>query len=234
MGRKAWACQGCKAAAHNTYTSTRQLQVNPIPTILAEMEDEIDLAIQSNALPEEEADNGRRRINSGFYLVKSSESTIQAFTQIVDHARTSPLSEQPSFYTILCGDDMRYTVGLSDCINTDLHVNTRLLDRAIYPNGAMTEIVRGVTPSSQDDVAIVHFNWLEGHDAKVDSHIKAEMWMLDDHAQCMYEYGEMKKEQEKGEKEEKQQQPVLMPPQQQEEERHNHRHHQAALRRQHA
>ena len=61
-------------------------KINPIPGMLEEMAD-MDIGIQSNAPPEERNDNGRRRINSGLYLVKSSPATVQAFQLIVDHAR---------------------------------------------------------------------------------------------------------------------------------------------------
>lgn len=161
-------------------------QVNPIPGMLEEMGD-MDIGIQSNAPPDEAADNGRRRINSGFYYVRSSPSTVEAFEQITDHARRSTLSEQPSFYTILCGDELQYVQGPRDCLNTKIPVKTRLLSRQVYPNGAMTDVIRGVTPTSEDKVAIVHFNWLEGHENKVQSFVNASMWMLDEHDQCLYD-----------------------------------------------
>ena len=166
-------------------------KVNVIPGVLAEMgqgEGSVDIAIQSNAPPEEEAENGKRRINSGFYLAKSNPPVVEAFRQIVAHARASTLSEQPSFYTILCGDELEYVEGKSDCVNTVIPVKTRLLSRETYPNGAMVEVVRGVTPVSEDEVQIVHFNWLEGHDAKVQSFVNASMWLLqEDEMTCEYQ-----------------------------------------------
>ena len=115
---------------------------------------------------------------------------------------------------------MRYARGLSDCVNTELGVTTRLLDRAIYPNGSMTEIVRGVTPFSRDDVVMVHFNWLEGHDAKVERHVNAGMWMLDERGACMYDYYGKRDEKEKEEEKTS------------EGSNHHHHHHQALRRRQ--
>ena len=168
-------------------------KVNVIPGVLAEMgegEGSVDIAIQSNAPPEEEAENGKRRINSGFYLAKSNPQVVEAFRQIVAHARASTLSEQPSFYTILCGDELEYVQGKSGCVNTAIPVKTLLLSREKYPNGAMVEVVRGVTPVSEDDVRIVHFNWLEGHDAKVESFVNASMWLLqEDDMTCKYQVG---------------------------------------------
>lgn len=168
-------------------------KVNVVPGVLAEMGEgkgSVDIAIQSNAPPEEEAENGKRRINSGFYLAKSNPQVVEAFRQIVAHARESALSEQPSFYTVLCGDDLEYVQGKSNCVNTAIPVKTLLLSRETYPNGAMVEVVRGVTPASEDDVRIVHFNWLEGHDAKVESFVNASMWLLqEDDMTCKTQVG---------------------------------------------
>ena len=126
-------------------------KVDPIPGVLAEMQADgmdADIGIQSNAPPSEAAENGHRRINSGFYFAKSNPAAVDAFRQIVDHARQSKLSEQPSFYTVLCGDDKQYVQGSRACANTAIPVSTRFLSRDIYPNGAMVDVVRGVTPAS--------------------------------------------------------------------------------------
>ncbi len=166
-------------------------KVDPIPGVLAEMQADgmdADIGIQSNAPPSEAAENGHRRINSGFYFAKSNPAAVDAFRQIVDHARQSKLSEQPSFYTVLCGDDKQYVQGSRACANTAIPVSTRFLSRDIYPNGAMVDVVRGVTPASRDRLEIVHFNWLEGHDAKVQSFVDASMWMLDPRTgACMWD-----------------------------------------------
>jgi hypothetical protein len=166
-------------------------RVNPIPGMLAEMRADgmdADIGIQSNAPPAEAAENGHRRINSGFYYAKSNAASVEAFRQIVAHARQSKLSEQPSFYTVLCGDDKQYVQGTRACANTAIPVATRFLSRDVYPNGAMVDVVRGVTPASPGGPAIVHFNWLEGHDAKVQSFVDAAMWMLNpDTGACMWD-----------------------------------------------
>ena len=74
---------------------------NPLP-LLAEMPS--DLVVQSNApWPDEPSANGPLRINSGFYRVRSTPATLAAFEAIVGHARSSSMSEQPSFYIVLCG-----------------------------------------------------------------------------------------------------------------------------------
>lgn len=59
--------------------------------------------VQSNEPKSELPGTGIRRINSGFYLVRSDPLTIEAFEAITAHAATTRLSEQPSFYDVLCG-----------------------------------------------------------------------------------------------------------------------------------
>ena len=92
-------------------------KINPLPGILHAIDDDqrrrarltgrpadpADIAIQSNAPPTERADNGLRRINSCFYFVSASPRSLAAFAAIVQHANRSRLSEQPSFYAVLCG-----------------------------------------------------------------------------------------------------------------------------------
>jgi len=161
-------------------------KVNPIPPMLEEMGDEALIGIQSNAPQEEEAETGMRRINSGLYYVKSTTESVEAFSQIVDHASKSRLSEQPSFYTILCGDTREYVTGKSTCFNPSIPIKTQLLSRKRFPNGAMKDVLKGVTPNTQDDVAIAHFNWVEGHANKVARFHQAQMWQLTDKEECLY------------------------------------------------
>ncbi|CAI5459043.1 unnamed protein product [Closterium sp. Yama58-4] len=62
------------------------------------------LAIQSNEPDPSLPANSIRRINSGFYLARPDPLTIAALTAVVKHAAHSRLSEQPSFYDVLCGE----------------------------------------------------------------------------------------------------------------------------------
>ncbi|GJP71515.1 hypothetical protein CLOP_g2343, partial [Closterium sp. NIES-67] len=62
------------------------------------------LAIQSNEPDPSQPANSIRRINSGFYLARPDPLTVAAFTAVVKHAAHSRLSEQPSFYDVLCGE----------------------------------------------------------------------------------------------------------------------------------
>ncbi|CAI5512667.1 unnamed protein product [Closterium sp. Naga37s-1] len=72
------------------------------------------LAIQSNEPDPSLPANSIRRINSGFYLARPDPLTIAALTAVVKHAAHSRLSEQPSFYDVLCGEHGERRV--SECV----------------------------------------------------------------------------------------------------------------------
>ena len=46
---------------------------------------------------------------------------------------------QPSFYTVLCGDSQEYAVGDRACFNPSIPLLTKMLDRNMFPNGAMNQ-----------------------------------------------------------------------------------------------
>ncbi len=111
--------------------------------------DSVDIAIQSNAPPGEARANGYRRLNSGFYLAAAGQRTVRAFEAIVAHAASTRLSEQPSFYAVLCGEDSRYAdAGGSACDNQDLPARSLVLSREMFPNGAMPAVAERVARSS--------------------------------------------------------------------------------------
>ncbi|KAI8811860.1 nucleotide-diphospho-sugar transferase-domain-containing protein [Cladochytrium replicatum] len=145
-----------------------------------------DILIQSNALMSEPVANSHRRINSGFYYARSNAATIAAFQEITEHALHSKVSEQPSFYTILCGDKMEYVVNGTDCFNSEIGVRTRFLDRARYPNGNNThwEKLRWPEVGPPPGVSIIHNNWITGHDAKNERFIKAGLVQYSPQSGC--------------------------------------------------
>jgi hypothetical protein len=160
---------------------------NPVEHLLSL---KYDLSIQSNAPVAEWPDsNGYRRINSGFYFVRATPETVTAFQGIVDHAKFTKLSEQPSFYTILCGDDMKYVLGRHGCYNYEINVHTHFLDRGEFPNGAI--YWRNMTDplSAKYDTSgafIVHANWMKGHDMKVQKLKDDGSWVIDENNICRY------------------------------------------------
>jgi hypothetical protein len=124
--------------------------------------------IQSNEPDMNKDSNGIRRINSGYYLVKSSNESIKWFQNIVDHAANTSLTEQPSFYDVLCGVKGEFKTGPDTCEREGFE--TELLDRRIYPNGATLGFWNKTAEqlrSEHPDMAILHNNWLKGTPEKI-------------------------------------------------------------------
>lgn len=126
----------------------------------------VDLVIQTNA-PDNEPMNGRRRINSGFYLAKANEPTIRAFEDIIQFASKSRMSEQPCFYDVMCGKEGQTTEGDARCRYNGMVVE--LLDRHVYPNGITDGIwdsPSGTIHKKFPHLYILHNNWVKGADGK--------------------------------------------------------------------
>lgn len=121
-----------------------------------------DLAIQSNA-PDNEAANGKRRLNSGFYLARANARTITVFEDIISFAARSRMSEQPCFYDVICGKNGERRKGNDSCEYKEFVA--KVLDRTLYPNGitqGIWDVPKGTLASSFSHVFIVHNNWIKG------------------------------------------------------------------------
>lgn len=126
----------------------------------------VDLVIQTNA-PDNEPMNGRRRLNSGFYLARSNRPTIQAFEDIIKFASKSRMSEQPCFYDVMCGKEGQTAEGDNTCRYNGMVV--KLLDRHLYPNGitdGIWDVPAGKIPDMFPNLFILHNNWVKGADGK--------------------------------------------------------------------
>jgi beta-arabinofuranosyltransferase len=77
-----------------------------------------------------------RRLNSGFYFAWSNPITIAAIDLVVKHTSSSNLSEQPSFYDVLCGEGGSNHVGDDRCVEPRTNLTVFFLDRDLFPNGA--------------------------------------------------------------------------------------------------
>lgn len=124
-----------------------------------------DLVIQTNA-PDNERSNDRRRINSGFYLVKSNERSVNAFNDIVLFAAQSRLSEQPCFYDVLCGKSGETRIGDDQCIYKN-GFKVKFLNRHKYANGLTNNIWNttggvGKIKVQLPGLIILHNNWVKG------------------------------------------------------------------------
>lgn len=125
-----------------------------------------DLVIQTNA-PDDEVMNGRRRLNSGFYLARSNVLTIRAFKDVIEYASKSRMSEQPCFYDVICGKQGQNAVGENKCKYKGMSL--QLLDRNKYPNGVtggIWDTEAGMIPQRFSYLFILHNNWVKGAKAK--------------------------------------------------------------------
>lgn len=172
---------------------------NPLPLLNAMSS---DLVVQSNApWPDEQAANGPLRINSGFYRARSTPLTLAAFEAIVAHARSSSLSEQPSFYIVLCGGkDGANVRGENSCVFRPSHDGAQqpldgelavdFLPRLQYPNGAVGQLweVAANISTSNPEVVVLHNNWIRGLQAKTRRLVEQRVWWYDrDNELCNYD-----------------------------------------------
>ncbi|KAK4538776.1 hypothetical protein CDCA_CDCA20G4801 [Cyanidium caldarium] len=144
------------------------------------------LYVQSNEPAAHLPANGVRRANSGFYWVPSSTATVAAFERIVAQAARSPLTEQPSFYDVLCGATGEHRLGDSHCLDAVLH--TRFLDREQYPHGAhWHRVLQRLHDRGADDIVVLHNNWVSGLSAKIQRLQAAGLWFYRaDEERCTY------------------------------------------------
>ena len=147
------------------------------------------LFVQSNEPNATFPANGKRRINSGFYYASATSETIAAFRAIVDHSSKTRLSEQPSFYDVLCDVDGKYTVGDNAC-QLPNGVRTVFLDRDEYPNGKHRNLWSALDISRAARAVgaqILHNNWAVGTSVKMTRQKK--FWHWDEKLRmCQYDW----------------------------------------------
>jgi Nucleotide-diphospho-sugar transferase len=149
-----------------------------------------------------------RRLNSGLYVAPSNPLVIQAFRDIVRHARKSRWSEQPSFDEVLCARNpserhcerctyrpaLKGNMVLSQTDSPSLHVE--LLDRFKFPNGAVLigedndnvynlGLERFAKATGQELIA-AHNNWISGEIEKKARQVAAGWWFGQDLHGCKY------------------------------------------------
>eukprot|EP00055_Hartaetosiga_balthica_P011981 m.56418 g.56418 ORF g.56418 m.56418 type:complete len:724 (-) comp7798_c0_seq3:3104-5275(-) len=168
---------------------------NPLPELLNM---ESDFVVQSNApFPEEKAANGPLRINSGFYRVRSTPVTLAAMEEIIAHAEGSTMTEQPSFYVILCGGmDGDNTIGADQCKYSYTSENgdsetliVQFLDRQLYPNGSVSGFwnSRNII-KEHPQLIILHNNWIKGLRGKIERAVSKGLWYYNrDKLICSYD-----------------------------------------------
>ncbi|GLT67945.1 hypothetical protein SLA2020_402180 [Shorea laevis] len=140
------------------------------------------LAAQSDEYNETGPINLPRRLNSGFYFVRSDGPSVAALEKVVKHAATSGLSEQPSFYDVLCGEDGSNRLGDNKCVEPETNLTIHFLDRKLFPNGAYLGLwgKENVTAACQKNgCLILHNNWISGRTKKLERQVSSGLWEYD-------------------------------------------------------
>ncbi|CAI5463731.1 unnamed protein product [Closterium sp. Yama58-4] len=141
------------------------------------------MVVQSDNHNDTGPDNDYRRLNSGFYFIRSEPRALAALEAVVAHAAASPITEQPSFYDVLCGASSEYTVGDSRCLNPKFNLTVDFLDRSRFPNGAtrmLFHMGNSVRKGCEEmGCIIIHNNWVAGRRKKIRRQVKQGLWDYD-------------------------------------------------------
>ncbi|KAF7809340.1 rhamnogalacturonan II specific xylosyltransferase [Senna tora] len=145
---------------------------NPVP-LLSSFGPAV-LAAQSDEFNKQGSINLPRRLNSGFYYAHSDGQTISAMEKVVKHAAISGLSEQPSFYDMLCGEGGIYRAGDNTCVEPETNLTVHFLDRDLFPNGAYLDLWQEKDVKAaclKKGCLIIHNNWISGRLKKLERQI---------------------------------------------------------------
>ncbi|XP_028552732.1 beta-arabinofuranosyltransferase RAY1 [Dendrobium catenatum] len=140
------------------------------------------LVTQSDEYNETGPINLPRRLNSGFYFTRSDPPTIAAMEKVVKHALTSTLSEQPSFYDVLCGEGGINRVDDNHCLEPGTNLTIHFLDRNLFPNGAYKGLWEKRNVRSyckKQGCIILHNNWVSGRKRKLERQVHSGLWEYD-------------------------------------------------------
>ncbi|CAI5471163.1 unnamed protein product [Closterium sp. Yama58-4] len=163
--------------------------------------------IQSNEPNATLSGTGIRRINSGFYFARADPMTVKGFEAIVAHAAKTQLSEQPSFYDVLCGEkgELLLPESVVDADGRKVHreecqwsngLRTIFLPRDMYPNGAVHDFWNQPNVANAcSGCTILHNNWISGKEAKKDRLVKNRFWFYDSSRRmCIHDWHAMLRE----------------------------------------
>ncbi|KAF9606283.1 hypothetical protein IFM89_024286 [Coptis chinensis] len=140
------------------------------------------LAAQSDEYNKTGPINLPRRLNSGFYFARSDGVTIGAMEKVVKHASVSDLSEQPSFYDVLCGEGGANRFGDDRCVEPETNLTVHFLDRNVFPNGAyqsLWEKENVKETCKRKGCIILHNNWISGRKKKLERQVFSGLWEYD-------------------------------------------------------
>ncbi|WVZ99218.1 hypothetical protein U9M48_044547 [Paspalum notatum var. saurae] len=135
-----------------------------------------------------------RRLNSGFYFARSDNATITAMEMIVEHASNSGLSEQPSFYDVLCGKNGTNCIGDDKCLEPNTNLTVVFLNRDLFPNGAYKGLweKHDVRSTCKElGCFIIHNNWINKRKKKLHRQMSSGLWDYDPSCrQCLQEWSD--------------------------------------------
>ncbi|XP_068654949.1 beta-arabinofuranosyltransferase RAY1 [Aristolochia californica] len=140
------------------------------------------LVVQSDEYKETVPINLPRRLNSGFYFARSDGPTIFAMAKVVKHAAKSDLSEQPSFYDVLCGGGGTHRIGDDRCLEPETNLTVHFLNRNRFPNGAyqgLWEKKNVREACTKRGCVILHNNWVSGRKKKLERQVSSGLWEYD-------------------------------------------------------
>ena len=123
-----------------------------------------------------------RRLNSGFYFARSDNSTITVMQMIVKHAADSGLSEQPSFYDVMCGENGTNRISDDKCLEPYTNLTVVFLNRDLFPNGAykgLWEKHDVLSACKELGCFIMHNNWINGRKKKLQRQMSTGLWDYD-------------------------------------------------------
>ncbi|PIA26373.1 hypothetical protein AQUCO_09400019v1 [Aquilegia coerulea] len=126
--------------------------------------------------------NMPRRLNSGFYFAHSDKITIAAMEKVVLHASVSDLSEQPSFYDVMCGEGGANRLGDDKCLEPETNLTVHFLDRNLFPNGAyqgLWEKENVKEACNMKGCIILHNNWISGRKKKLERQLSSGLFEYD-------------------------------------------------------
>lgn len=135
-----------------------------------------DIIMQSNNPIPRYKGYYNQRINSGFYFIRSKESTLKLVNEVIDHSMASLKSEQMSFDAILCAK-----ASTDFCTTADNHL-IAFLSHEKFPNGAVLDYWDRMisNKSAPAEAFILHNNWIKGYGAKMNRIIESNYWFWDD------------------------------------------------------
>ncbi|CAL4902290.1 unnamed protein product [Urochloa decumbens] len=154
---------------------------NPVP-FLYSLLGPATFGAQSDEYSDTGPINLPRRLNSGFYFARSDNATTTVMQMIVKHASNSGLSEQPSFYDVMCGKNGTNRISDDRCLEPNTNLTVVFLNRDLFPNGAYKDVWEKHDVQStcmELGCFILHNNWINGRKKKLQRQMSSGLWDYD-------------------------------------------------------